>query len=97
MHPVQPLGPSSQQQLDVTVDEQVGLRFARHWSATEIESWLRLTMKLANQAAMRAADRKKALENRARFLTERWEQAVPHIPDSLRAAMWENLSAPLTA
>ena len=65
MHAVQPSGPSSQPQLDVTGDEKDGLSLAQHRSATAIESWFRLTIKLGNHTAMQAANRKETLENRA--------------------------------
>ena len=56
----------------------------QHWEACEIEDWIRLTIRAANEAAMTATSRKAALEDRMAVINCRWQQARDHIPTHLQ-------------
>ena len=65
------------------------------WSASDIESWIRSTLRLANAAALESVTKEDALAERSRIISEQWEQASLHISDTLREEVWSILSEPL--
>ena len=66
----------------------------QHWEVCEIEDWVRLTIRAANEAAMTATSRKAALEDRMAVINRRWQQALAHIPTHLQQPIREILNEP---
>ena len=87
---------TSWQTMDCLVPDEKVINFQHdEWTANEIESWIRETLRAANEAALAAVSRAEALSTRSNILSERWEKARPFVPASLREAIWSIVSEPL--
>ena len=87
----------------LSADEDIPIT---QWTSSEIQSWCRATMKLANAALeqellrmenspptlmKKGSVRKQCLDMRVNVIQQRWQSAKAHIPESLHDAIQEIL------